>query len=783
MNSRLRELPTWRSIFVFVFSILILLYPLLTGRTIFWRLPSLQFYPWRQLAFSELRAGRLAFWNPYLGGGAPLIANYQTAIFYPPNWLHLVVPDTTAMNLLALFHLFWAGLGMWQFTRKLELSQFGRSISVLCFALGLYHLGNLQELTLLSATAWVPWLFWATYRTLEGRRMRDVGILALFTGLQLLAGHAQVVWYGLLSLGVFVLWHVGWNLSSEGRRTRLTALSLWTASMILGAGIASGQLFLTLEYLASSHRPGGVDYETLTTLSYAPWRILNLVSPSILGNPGDGTYLDKSQLNYYENTIYIGILPLIAVIFAVQGWLKYRPFIAHHPVYRSTPFWVFLSILGYGLALGRYNPFYPFLFNFVPTFGAFREPVRWLMLPAFGLSVLAGIGVHNWQQSLRSLTRLRLTTVGMLGFITFLLAAAAILEIDSRILRNLARSLGALAVWIVGSALLTLWQPRSQESTKQLFRWQTAVLVFVAADLIWANMGINPTVPRAYFERDYSVSQPEGRLYWFEDYEARVRNNKFFVFYDYRGATDRWAEIRTSLLPNLSMTNRVRLFNNYDPLQPAVHRRYVELIEALQAKSGPLLQAAGVGKVYGMVLPAGWEGQGSSFTTPSTPPIARMVPEAIVVDSQDAAEPYLTSATWNPEQKVILNGEDLPVLVNEAPFTEATVVSVATDSLNALRFRVTSNGGGYLVVANTWYPGWKVRVDGEPAQLYQANIAFQAVFVPAGGADVIFTYTPTTATVGLLVSGVSIFVAVLLVALGIFRYEADTLKLLAVSTS
>ena len=74
-----------------VLAVGVLFHNLLLGEVIFWGTPSLQFYPWRELAFSELRQGRLPLWNALVGNGAPLLANYQTAVFYPPNWLNLLL--------------------------------------------------------------------------------------------------------------------------------------------------------------------------------------------------------------------------------------------------------------------------------------------------------------------------------------------------------------------------------------------------------------------------------------------------------------------------------------------------------------------------------------------------------------------------------------------------------------------------------------------------------------------------------------------------------------------
>ena len=60
---------------------------LIQGEALFWGTPLLQFVPWRMYAFEMIAAGYVPLWNPLLGMGAPLLANYQSALIYPPNLL------------------------------------------------------------------------------------------------------------------------------------------------------------------------------------------------------------------------------------------------------------------------------------------------------------------------------------------------------------------------------------------------------------------------------------------------------------------------------------------------------------------------------------------------------------------------------------------------------------------------------------------------------------------------------------------------------------------------
>ena len=67
----------------------------------------------------------------------------------------------------------------------------------------------------------------------------------------------------------------------------------------------------------------------------------------------------------------------------------------------------------------------------------------------------------------------------------------------------------------------------------------------------------------------------------------------------------------------------------------------------------------------------------------------------------------------------------------------------------------------WLVLAETYYPGWKAWVDDAPARVWRANHVQRAVFVPAGQHTVRFSYEPMTFRVGAAVSLISLGLAVM----------------------
>jgi hypothetical protein len=719
-------------------ALLVLFYRLLLGEVFFWGLPALQFVPWRDAAFELLRADQLPLWTSYNGAGAPLLANYQSALLYPASWLGLFLPLAWSMSLTAVAHLALAGGGMWALTGRLGAPALGRALSALAFGLTSYLVARLGTYPMIQAAAWLPWLVWAAHGWLTGASARAGALLAVFTALQLLAGHAQTAWYSLLLVALYSLWLVAAG-PARGQVRRLLGTGL---ALALGAGVAALQLIPTAELLLSSQRSGGVDYDFAMNFSFGWARALNFLSPVVFGTPADGSYLESGF--YFEYAVYIGLIPLVSAVAAVTAWWGSRRQPTRHPALASVPFWALVALVGFVFALGPTTPLFPFLYRFVPTFDLFQAPARWSLWTVFSLSLLSALGVTAWGRTYRLRRWTRRIMAGCVAVL--LLAGIGLLALPPEggafvLLRAMlaAALLGLAAGW------LTLRQPEATQLQRRV-RWVTLVLLVVAADLVWANWGQNPTAPSAFFERSSSVSAA-GRADWPSEVEAAVKFEEFFRVDDYRVAAERWADVRASGLPNLNLLDRRPLLDNFDPLIPGAFADFARLLDATptDARAG-LYVAAGVGAIY----------TGANATTPTAEAAARawLVPSVC----WHAAETDLNRALLDPArlatQVQILGDGPCP----DAPPAAPPSSVLLGDEGSRVELRVQAAYDGWLVLADTDYPGWTAAVDGAPVPIFRANGPFRAVQVPPGEHVVTFRYTPRWLSPAALTSLASLLV-------------------------
>ncbi len=102
--------------------------------------------------------------------------------------------------------------------------------------------------------------------------------------------------------------------------------------------------------------------------------------------------------------------------------------------------------------------------------------------------------------------------------------------------------------------------------------------------------------------------------------------------------------------------------------------------------------------------------------------------------------------------------------IDGGPVDPSETVAVVEHEPQRVELRAVLKRPGLVILADTFYPGWRLTIDGEPAPILRANRLMRGAAVPAGAHALVYTYEPRSFRAGAIGSGVGLAVLLVLVA-------------------
>ncbi len=373
-----------------------------------------QFVPWRVFGFGELARGHVPLWNPYAFCGTPFVGNLQSALFYPPNALHLAFGEGRvgrAITVIVAFHLALAGVCAYAWCRHTGASRLASALGGVvysCCGPVFLHLVP-GHLSWIAVVAWSPLVLVAAARAADAASpSRGAGWAALGAcgvGMQLLAGHPQPVYLLALAGAVHLV------LRARGVRAIARALAGWVAIHGVGALIAGVQLGPAISMLAETGRAERTPGDFATAHALPPANLWLYVVPRVFG---DGLVEPYAGASYpWEVTPYFGAL---ALALACVGALVREPAGVRNPA-SSTRHHAPLGLVALILAFGAATPLHGLACRWIPLYDRFRAPARWCWILALLALPLVARGVDVLPRAGRRLA------IGLAGAAALVLAA------------------------------------------------------------------------------------------------------------------------------------------------------------------------------------------------------------------------------------------------------------------------------------------------------------------------------------------------------------------------
>ena len=730
------------------------------------------YYPLSAFAAGQIQAGHFPLWNPFLFAGAPFAADYQAGALYPPNLLVWAVarPFTYgAFEALAIFHIWWASVTAYGFVRTIGLRRAPSLIAGITFAYGGFMTAQLGHAPMIAVASWLPAIFAALYLARRGSVGWSV-LAGLGLAMAILAGHPQVLLYVLtaaVAYGLFLAWAErpvvapvdvhDWSSWSRDPSVRhwVAAVARLGVMLVVAIGLTA-PLLLPAEQLSRRSVRAGIGYDGATQFSVQPVALLQLILPKVFGD---------NPTNYWsafasgEIWGYAGVATLVFAVVGVLWWARAG---RGHRL-----FFLALGSLALLAALGPFTPLHGWLYGFVPGYDRVRAAGRLLLLYDFAVAILAAYGLDallDWIAArqgalpefgllLRQTRRALGITVAVLALGIIPLFYALILRQDDPVNRPVIAVDGLNFLLIILIATLALlWAVERRGIGRRAVAILATLLILF--DLFSATAGFNPTTDNLLA----GFQQPAAR----QELRTRTATGPPFRV-DTDDISDRWQ-------PSVAAIDGVDSVSGaYNPLQLADYATFRE--RAQSSRSSPvygLLNVAYVGLPAEKPAPADWQkaftADKAVFYQPSRPPLPRafVVGAAESVADPGAAFDRIKAADFDPAKRVYIQGA-VGALNGDPGATPATVTRDGTDGLTV---HVTTQGAGYLVLSDAFFPGWRATIDGQGATILQTDLAFQSVYLTgAGDHTIVFRFRPVWWTVGWVIAALTALATLALLVL------------------
>jgi hypothetical protein len=745
----------------------------------FFRDLSTYFYPLRYTLWQAFKNGELPLWNRHFAMGFPVLADFQSGVFYPPHLLFLILPFLEAIRVAYIFHYLVAAIGTYILCRHWNYPRYQAMIGALLFTLGGTTVSLINLLNHFQSAVWLPWAVLVWERFLLRKSWRNFLLLVSVLVTQFLAGSPEIY-----ALSMILLFLDGLTLGQAHSRSIYKSLAWLVAANLVVVAAVSIQLLPTLELILQSRRRESISYPEAASWSLNPWTLINLI---FLDKSSDMSVGNGTQL-FFDRDIpllvshYFGAIFFFGMIF----WL-------HHSSWREKAALGTLIIASLVIAFGAFTPVYPFLYQHVSGLRTFRYPEKLFFFTQAVLLVATLRGLLSFQrQDLNRSNRVLLIVAFGCGFIFVLYVA---LRFNPVLLSEFIIWQKAIALpshWTIGNVasvlvslerqlvlliglLVLFFVEKNGYLRESVFKFLLVAIVFI--DLSWAHQGYQYLLkPEPVLESPKILKKPDAdsnRIFYYPS-GKNLHAGGFVIL---RPPSTPFGEIcsivSSNLLPNAGVYDGFDYMQDINALAKESYLQFLRFANQIELKRQIRLLGTLNVKYVVSFRPVDAPGITLSRHFPQYPSwlykIDRAVPRAYIVHhAQEEKNPskileYLSSDRFDPSTEVLLD-EPFPSPLQNASRSEARIVKYGNQNVS---IRTSSTSAGVLVLADSFYPGWHVYVDGKEEKLLRANYFFRAVAITTGEHIVEFKYEPYWFKIGRVISLLT-FIILVIISIHVF---------------
>ncbi len=687
------------------------------------------FLPYYSAASFAVEAGEWPLWNPYEFGGMPLMANCQSAVFYPPRILHYVFGLGLGQTLYVLLKLWLCGMVAYGCAAVLGLGRgWDRLFSVL-WMLGSYNL-IWCNWSLPDVSIWLPLLVAGVDLILVERYRRGFFCVCLSGSGLLLAGHPETAFMMAFGVGVYFVFRLLFDRIFGVPMLRRMGVCLGAWGVVLL--VTAPQWLPFVSYLMHSY----TFFERATQFKddyFTTGSLVQFWVPRFYGTWYDGNFWGQLNSNIL-GMVYTGLVSWMGLVLLFSLWREERR------LFRRAL--AAVLAMGVGLCAAFGLPAVNWVHE-LPVFSSALKPYHAVFM-TFVLPLFGVLGLQAWFAKERRVYALWPCVLLIAGVCVLV---GGVYGFNAGLIRQIGASDFLKRELMVGFGVACGLVVVLVVVRRVPVRVGVALLMVVGAgDLLYANRGLNVTTARKDFYPETALTTVLKDL----GHPVRIGLGEGFVpaglMVPY-GIED-WLAY-DGLYPESMMRFQVGLGRDvWESMEPVCAKDYYlhfegapyqfpveeqpERFERVGTYDGLSLYK-NKGAFSRAFLVGGLELVSERRVLFEGMSLPGFDPEAMVVAMPTSRLAYVPDV-------LLGNGKD----VGEARITSYRSTEVVIE-VEALQESV-------LVLADTYMPGWHVTVDGEAGSVFPAYYAFRGVVVPEGSHTVRFTYWPWTLTVGLMLS-------------------------------
>lgn len=773
-----------------------------------------------QRDFMARHDGERTRWNLSMFGGMP---SYQMSPTYDSS-----KPQDLAKKVYQLFLpnyvflVFIMLLGFYILMRAFRASPLISALGAIIWAFSSYFFiiiaaGHIWKFITL---AYIPPTIAGLVYVYRKKYLLGALLIMIFVAFQISANHIQMSYYFFFLMFFMVIAFLVEAIREKKLPDFLKSTAVVAVAGIIGVAANASNLYHTWEYSKETMRgkselshhgaenksDNGLERDYITAWSYGVGETWTLLVPNTKGGASvplseNAKAMEKARPEYRQlygqigqywgdqpgtsGPVYVGAFVLtlfILGLFIVKGPMKWA-------LLAGT---IFSILLSWGK---NFMPLTDFFIDYVPMYNKFRTVSSILVVAEFTIPLLAALAVKEIIQKpemLKNNMKYLYISMGLTAGIALLFAIAPKMFFSSYISNFEMQQLQSLPAEHVQAVISNLTDMRVSMFTADA--WRSFFIIAIGTVLLWlfinkkikAEWAVSAILLLCLIDM-WSVNKR-----YLNDGDFTPKSNQQQLFT--KSQTDEI--ILQDTTPYYRVLNMATSTFN-DGVTPYYHkviggyhaaklRRYQDLIDVHIGKEMPALQQDIINtqgamdtvnadgyKVLNM-LNAKWvimptQGGTVPVENPHAMGNAWFVDEIRFVNNADEEIDALaeidlrTQAVADKKYEPVLQGFSVSAA------DSASSIALSRYDSNFITYNVDAKKDELAVFSEIYYPkGWKITIDGQPAEMLRANYTLRALPVPAGKHTVEFRFEPTSIKVTDAIAYVALLIMLLTAAWMVF---------------